>query len=123
MSYLNPYFLFQNFTCPHCSDGFIEELQEPLEANADNVEVDDWEDDDVSKINCKMVWGLALKQSMFQLDNMMTSLPLHLMEERRPGRMRSDRGGRRYAVSSRSRTLSRPRCETIAKNCMTKSYA
>lgn len=44
-------FLLQNFTCPHCSAGFIEELQEPLEGNSniDHTEVDDWEDD-VSEI-------------------------------------------------------------------------
>lgn len=50
MSQMDVFFL-QNFTCPHCSDGFIEELQEPLESNTniDNTEVDDWEDD-VSEI-------------------------------------------------------------------------
>lgn len=48
---------------------------------------------------------------MFQMDNLMNALPLALVEERRPGHVRVDRGGRRYAVSSRSHTLSRPRCE------------
>lgn len=42
--------MLQNFTCPHCSDGFIEELQEPLDSNSDNAEVDDWEDDGVSTL-------------------------------------------------------------------------
>lgn len=41
--------MLQNFTCPHCSDGFIEEVQDPLENNADIAELDDWDDDDVSE--------------------------------------------------------------------------
>lgn len=83
-----------NFTCPHCSDGFIEELQEASDGNNEMVDDEDWEDDNV-------------------MDDLMTSLPLHLMEERRPGRTRSEgnRAGRRYAVNSRARIV-RPRTLT-----------
>ncbi|CAG9818385.1 unnamed protein product [Phaedon cochleariae] len=78
-----------NFTCPHCSDGFIEELQETADGNEEMVDVGEWEDAD--------------------MDNLM--LPLHLMEERR-SRTRSEgnRPGRRYANRARivrPRTLTR----------------
>ncbi|XP_018564243.1 E3 ubiquitin-protein ligase RNF126-B isoform X3 [Anoplophora glabripennis] len=82
-----------NFTCPHCSDGFIEELQDPPANNEEMVDVNDWVDDDV-------------------MDDLIT-LPLHLVDERRTGRPRSDgnRTGRRYAVNSRARIV-RPRTLT-----------
>ncbi|CAH2003873.1 unnamed protein product [Acanthoscelides obtectus] len=35
-----------DFTCPHCSDGFIEELLEAPEGNEEMADVDDWEEDD-----------------------------------------------------------------------------
>lgn len=88
---------FQNasadFTCPHCSDGFIEELQDTPENNDDIMDVEDWEDAEV-------------------VDNLMNQLPLNLTEERRT-RTRSEgnnRPGRRYANRARivrPRTLTR----------------
>ncbi|CAH2000145.1 unnamed protein product [Acanthoscelides obtectus] len=73
-----------DFTCPHCSDGFIEELLEAPEGNEEMADVDDWEEDD---------W---------------------LVEDRRPGSrpLRSDgsRPGRRYA-NTRARIV-RPRTLT-----------
>nr|CAI5864904.1 unnamed protein product [Callosobruchus analis] len=35
-----------DFTCPHCSDGFIEELLETPENSEEMADVDDWEEDD-----------------------------------------------------------------------------
>ncbi|XP_057658901.1 E3 ubiquitin-protein ligase Iruka isoform X3 [Diorhabda carinulata] len=88
---------FQNasadFTCPHCSDGFIEELQDTPESNDDIMDVEDWEDAEV-------------------VDNLMNTLPLNLTEDRRT-RTRSEginRPGRRYANRARivrPRTLTR----------------
>ncbi|XP_072385655.1 E3 ubiquitin-protein ligase Iruka isoform X1 [Diabrotica undecimpunctata] len=79
-----------NFTCPHCSDGFIEELQETSEDNEEMIDVEDWVHEDM-------------------MDNLM-SMPLNVVEERRP-RTRSDgaQPWRRYL--NRSRTL-RPRTLT-----------
>ena len=39
----------QNFTCPHCSDGFIEELQEIPESRETGGDID--EDDDSSDVS------------------------------------------------------------------------
>ncbi|VEN58795.1 unnamed protein product [Callosobruchus maculatus] len=73
-----------DFTCPHCSDGFIEELLEAPEGSEEMADVDDWEEDD---------W---------------------VVEDRRPGgrTMRADgsRPGRRYA-NTRARIV-RPRTLT-----------
>lgn len=80
-----------NFTCPHCSDGFIEELQDPPANNEEMADVDDWEDDEVvSSV----------------MDDLIT-LPLHLVDERRPGRPRSDgnRTGRRTLTRLASSNL------------------
>ncbi|CAH1112069.1 unnamed protein product [Psylliodes chrysocephalus] len=85
-----------NFTCPHCSDGFIEELQEAPEntefENYDMIDVEDWEDAEV-------------------MDSLMSSLPLNLMDERRTRtRSEGNRPGRRYANRARivrPRTLTR----------------
>ncbi|XP_057658900.1 E3 ubiquitin-protein ligase Iruka isoform X2 [Diorhabda carinulata] len=88
---------FQNasadFTCPHCSDGFIEELQDTPESNDDIMDVEDWEDAEV-------------------VDNLMNTLPLNLTEDRRT-RTRSEginRPGRRYANRAR---IVRPRSERV----------
>ncbi|CAG9861146.1 unnamed protein product [Phyllotreta striolata] len=91
-----------NFTCPHCSDGFIEELQDtPDNTDYDNYEMIDVEDSE------------GTDQIMHDL---MSNLPLHLMEERRT-RTRSEGGhpmvssgnGRRYANRAR---IGRPRTLT-----------
>ncbi|XP_056641158.1 E3 ubiquitin-protein ligase Iruka isoform X2 [Diorhabda sublineata] len=83
---------FQNasadFTCPHCSDGFIEELQDTPESNDDIMDVEDWEDAEV-------------------VDNLMNTLPLNLTEDRRP-RTRSEginRPGRRTLTRIASSNL------------------
>ncbi|CAH0552765.1 unnamed protein product [Brassicogethes aeneus] len=77
-----------NFTCPHCSDGFIEELQENAEGTEDIVD-EDWEDEDMDSIFASFV-----------------------PDQR--GRTRSSEGirpGRRYANSTRARIV-RPRTLT-----------
>ncbi|XP_057658902.1 E3 ubiquitin-protein ligase Iruka isoform X4 [Diorhabda carinulata] len=83
---------FQNasadFTCPHCSDGFIEELQDTPESNDDIMDVEDWEDAEV-------------------VDNLMNTLPLNLTEDRRT-RTRSEginRPGRRTLTRIASSNL------------------
>ncbi|CAG9836400.1 unnamed protein product [Diabrotica balteata] len=88
-----------NFTCPHCSDGFIEELQETSEDNEEMIDVEDWVHEDM-------------------MDNLMSQMPLNVVEERRP-RTRSDgaQPWRRYL--NRSRTL-RPRSEKFIITTLTR---
>ncbi|XP_023017536.2 E3 ubiquitin-protein ligase Iruka isoform X2 [Leptinotarsa decemlineata] len=79
-----------NFTCPHCSDGFVEELQETPDGNDEMADVE-WEDSEA--------------------DTLMTALPLDFIEERRTrSRSEGNRSGRRYANRARivrPRTLTR----------------
>ncbi|XP_019875517.1 E3 ubiquitin-protein ligase Iruka [Aethina tumida] len=75
-----------NFTCPHCSDGFIEELQENPDTGDDVID-EDWEDDEMDDI----------------------PYPFPQVPDRR-GRT-SNRPGRRYPNSARARII-RPRTLT-----------
>ncbi|XP_060526632.1 E3 ubiquitin-protein ligase Iruka [Cylas formicarius] len=78
-----------NFTCPHCSDGFIEELQDIAESNnaqslSDLMDVQNWEDEDMDQDSAG--------------GNSMNALP-------RLGRTRADT--RRIRLGARPRTLTR----------------
>lgn len=52
--FLNFVFL-QNFTCPHCSGGFIEELEVSADNPAEVVDVDVTDDDDDEPYNVSQV--------------------------------------------------------------------
>ncbi|KAF5304367.1 hypothetical protein FQA39_LY09746 [Lamprigera yunnana] len=98
-----------NFTCPHCSGGFIEELEVTAENPTDIVDVDMLSDDDDEPYNVKFTPNFTDLMELFRTPG--------LPDTRRTGRQRypSDPSRRRrYATSLnprhgivRSRTLTR----------------
>ncbi|KYB24961.1 E3 ubiquitin-protein ligase Iruka isoform X1 [Tribolium castaneum] len=94
-----------NFTCPHCADGFIEELQESPDSRNPTIDIDD--DDDSSDMDF----------------NELLLAPTN-MEDFRTGRSRAPDGhrttGRRYAVNRarivRPRTLTRLASSNLRQN-------